>query len=194
MTISAHFILLIYSIIEYLYFFSAISLPFLWIPFVKLPLSLSSPQSTIQKVLFSPNGHFLASAGEDSSVMLWGLRHSNLIAELKGHTECVYSLSFCRDGNVLASGERGVLPLSSKLSFYEETGNFRGFKECIGGFKEIKDSEVPQLAVVIMRFQFKFKEIVDFGVYWRDWDLWIHCNRYPSVFPKSWHHFPLQAG
>ena len=62
-------------------------------------------QGPIRNIIFSPNGHYMASTGEDKRVLLWELRHGNLIRELNDHTEPIFSLSFCQDGNVLASGK-----------------------------------------------------------------------------------------
>ncbi|KAL3200639.1 hypothetical protein MRX96_012920 [Rhipicephalus microplus] len=51
----------------------------------------------------------LASAGEDRRIKVWDLGSSTLLKELRGHTDAVYSISFSRDGSVLASG--GAEPL-----------------------------------------------------------------------------------
>ena len=62
-------------------------------------------QGPINNIVFSPNGHYMASTGDDKHVLLWELRHGNLIKELNDHTGGIHSLSFCQDGNVLASGK-----------------------------------------------------------------------------------------
>ena len=37
---------------------------------------------------------------------MWDLAEGTLLTELKGHSDTVYSLSFSRDGNILASGQK----------------------------------------------------------------------------------------
>ena len=42
--------------------------------------------------------------GVDKRILVWDLAERTLLTELKGHSDTVYSLSFSRDGNLLASG------------------------------------------------------------------------------------------
>ena len=53
---------------------------------------------------FSPDGNILAIGNINSSIQLWNLTTSELIATFTGHTSNVYRLAFSPDGNTLASG------------------------------------------------------------------------------------------
>jgi transcription initiation factor TFIID subunit 5 len=46
----------------------------------------------------------LATGGEDRRIRIWDLAASNVIKELKGHTDTVYSLTWSPDSSLLSSG------------------------------------------------------------------------------------------
>ena len=52
---------------------------------------------------FSPNGKYLASAGEDQRLKLWDLASGTLYKELRGHTDNITSLTFSSDSSLIAS-------------------------------------------------------------------------------------------
>ena len=64
---------------------------------------------------FAPDGHTLATASDDKTVLLWDLtdltRPRRLGDPLTGHTDGVYAVAFARDGHTLAtaSGDQTVL-------------------------------------------------------------------------------------
>ena len=58
---------------------------------------------TVLSAVFSPDGNFLASAGDDGKVKLWDPTTGKLGATLKGHKGAVFSAVFSPDGKTLAS-------------------------------------------------------------------------------------------
>jgi hypothetical protein len=58
----------------------------------------------IGSVTFSPDGTRLASASEDTQVLLFDTHTSRQICALKGHTQAVWSVAFSPDGTRLATG------------------------------------------------------------------------------------------
>jgi WD40 repeat protein len=55
-------------------------------------------------VAFSPDGHRLASASDDSAVLLWNADTGQPIGQpLTGHTNSVFSVAFSPDGQSVAS-------------------------------------------------------------------------------------------
>ena len=61
-------------------------------------------QGAVHTLTFSPDGRYLASSGVDGMVILWDVSNGNIVAQMNGHTESVYTLCFSRCGSVLASG------------------------------------------------------------------------------------------
>ena len=57
---------------------------------------------------FSPQGPWIASAGEDSTVRVWDGRTGELVRTFRGHTGLVSSLAFAftPNGRLLISGSR----------------------------------------------------------------------------------------
>jgi len=56
------------------------------------------------KVLFSPDGRWVVTGGEDGMIRAWDPSSGKLGFELPGHTSCVNNLAFAPDGRTLASG------------------------------------------------------------------------------------------
>ncbi len=54
-------------------------------------------------VAFSPDGHRLASGGEDQTVKIWDADNGQEIRTLKGHSDGVWSMAFSPDGRQLAT-------------------------------------------------------------------------------------------
>ena len=58
----------------------------------------------VRSVAFSPDGHVLASGGDDQTVRLWDIGAGQCLKILQGHTSNVGTVYFSSDGHVLASG------------------------------------------------------------------------------------------
>ncbi|WP_159038719.1 WD40 repeat domain-containing protein [Streptomyces sp. NRRL B-1140] len=64
---------------------------------------LTAHTGSVNAVAFTPDGHTLASAGEDHSVKLWNTATRRLTATLGGHTDAVTGVAFSSDGRTLAT-------------------------------------------------------------------------------------------
>jgi WD40 repeat protein len=71
-------------------------------PRYHLITTLEGHQSGVNRVLFSPNGEFLASASDDHTIRFWK-RDGSLIKILENHTDSVESIAFSPDGQRLVS-------------------------------------------------------------------------------------------
>jgi transcription initiation factor TFIID subunit 5 len=58
----------------------------------------------VTAIAMSPNGKWMASAGEDKSIIVWDLNSGKSIKKMTGHTDFVYALEFSVDNQVLMSG------------------------------------------------------------------------------------------
>ena len=61
-------------------------------------------QGSITSLAMSPDGRYLASAGEDLAINLWDLGSGKRIKKMTGHTASIYSLAFSNESTVLVSG------------------------------------------------------------------------------------------
>ncbi len=64
---------------------------------------LTGHTGAVERMSFSPDGHTLATGGQDNSVRLWDVETQTEIGTLEGHTGVPDSLFFSPDGRTLAS-------------------------------------------------------------------------------------------
>lgn len=76
---------------------------------LEAPLFELEGQKTLSRVMFSPDGQILASAGSsfDGTIWLWDMPMGGVKrAVLEDHTEAIYGIAFSPNGELLASGSR----------------------------------------------------------------------------------------
>ncbi|REK19028.1 MAG: hypothetical protein DWQ37_02375 [Planctomycetota bacterium] len=67
-------------------------------------LTIEPGGGEVNGVAFSPNGRVLATGTGDGIIRLWDPHRGGLLAEIRGHTDCVNELAFSPDGQILATG------------------------------------------------------------------------------------------
>ena len=65
----------------------------------------AADKDNVRALTIAGNGKFLVSAGDEGVVRVWNTANGKLLKELKGHTECVFSLAVHPDGKTLVSGD-----------------------------------------------------------------------------------------
>jgi WD40 repeat protein len=69
--------------------------------------TLTGSKQAVVSLAFSPDGTWLASGGDDSSIKLWRVEDGRLMNTLTGGSSHVYAVAISPDGQWLASGGRG---------------------------------------------------------------------------------------
>ncbi len=67
-------------------------------------LQLKKHSGSVNAIAFSPEGNFLASGGDDRTVIIWEIATGKPRHTLKGHDLAVTCLAFSPDGSLLATG------------------------------------------------------------------------------------------
>jgi WD40 repeat protein len=65
---------------------------------------LAGHTDAVLAMAFSPDGKWLATAGQDKSIFLWDTATGKQVRRVGGHTRAIHSLAFSPDGTKLASG------------------------------------------------------------------------------------------
>jgi hypothetical protein len=86
---------------------------------------LKGHKDIVHSLVFSPDGHTLASAGRESRIILWDVANGQQLRILQNRTEWVTALAFSPDGHTLASGGSGSGPLNNIKLWDVETGSIR---------------------------------------------------------------------
>ena len=90
---------------------------------------LTAHTSAVKCLAFSPEGHILASGGEDGTILLWH-RSTGAQKVLTGSTKSVSNLVFSPDGQTLASGSGGTIQFWDTITG-EQKGALTGLPEHI---------------------------------------------------------------
>jgi eukaryotic-like serine/threonine-protein kinase len=77
---------------------------YLWRLCHSAQLTLRGHNALMRAVVFSPDGHLLATAGDDSTARIWDAKTGKLLQILGGHSQGVAALAFAPDGKILATG------------------------------------------------------------------------------------------
>ncbi len=80
----------------------------------------------INSISYSPDGQYLASAGEDQSIVLWHLPSGKELRRLKGHEQEVKSIDFSPDGLHLVSGSRDATLIIWDVTTGEIVNHLKG--------------------------------------------------------------------
>ncbi|MCC5662649.1 ribosome assembly protein 4 [Nostoc sp. CHAB 5784] len=68
--------------------------------------TLDGHSESVNSIVYSPNGHQLASASDDKTIKIWDVSSGKLLKSLTGHSNEVWSIVYSLNGQQLASASR----------------------------------------------------------------------------------------
>jgi WD40 repeat protein len=80
----------------------------------------------VDRVVFSPNGTTMATAGVDHTVRLWDVASRQQLATLTGHTDAVHGVTFSWDGRLVASAGQDAQVRLWEVASRQEYAMFTG--------------------------------------------------------------------
>ncbi len=128
----------------------------------------------ITSLVFSPDGHTLATGSTNGQICLWDVHTAELRNTFIEHTETISSLVFSPDGHTLATGNKdGIVQL-----WNVNTGELlTTFKEQI--WELVFNPDGSALAVGLGKLSFEHPDTESIG-------LWsVHAGNYVSIFVTS---------
>lgn len=97
-----------------------------YMPQMSGPMVLPGHLGIINCVAFSPDGAFMATAGNDCMIHIWDLAIPNLIRVIKGHNRVIQHLEFSHDSKLLASASNDLAAKVWDVAAGLELRTFRG--------------------------------------------------------------------
>ncbi|TCO55723.1 WD40 repeat protein [Actinocrispum wychmicini] len=93
--------------------------------------TLASAAGAFHGLAFSPDGHTLATGGDDGTARLWDVTTQKPIATLSGHTGAITSVAFSPDGRILATASTDETARLWDVSTHQEIATLLGHTDAV---------------------------------------------------------------